>query len=181
MSSHRPGCQPLARAGGCYSQGMDLADWGPKWPRCLLLLELTTRYTVSGRTQDCGKLTHRLEEWRVQMEGAPSPVHTLLSELCYVSWLLGRGELATARHHVAAAGKKAQEIGYLIQRQQCIEARRHSSILRRRSRQLQRRIEDLLARSDLLLMKSNILRERARTRELGRAEIPATAQRALSV
>jgi hypothetical protein len=158
---------------------MDLADWGPKWPRCLLLLELTTRYAASGRTQDCGKLTHRLEEWRVQMEGAPSCVHTLLSELCYISWLLGRGDLATARHHAAAAGRKAQEVGRLIQRQQCMEARRHSSSLRRRSQQLQRRIEDLLARSELLLMKSSTLREHARNRELLRAETAAT-QRALS-
>jgi hypothetical protein len=148
---------------------MDSADWGPEWSRCLLLLELATRYAVSGRTEGCEKLTHRLEEWRVRMEDAPSAVHTFLSELCYVSWLLGRGDLATARHHAAAAGRKAQEIGGLLQRQRCNEARRHASNLRRRSRHLQRRVEDLLARSELLRMKSSILRERAQTSSLLRA------------
>ncbi|HTG35960.1 MAG TPA: hypothetical protein VLB76_23790 [Thermoanaerobaculia bacterium] len=148
---------------------MDSADWGPEWSRCLLLLELATRYAASGRTEGCGKLTHRLEEWRVRMEDAPSAVHTFLSELCYVSWLLGRGDLATARYHAAAAGRKAQEIGDLLRRQRCSEARRYASNLRRRSRQLQRRVEDLLVRSELLLMKSSILRERAQTSSLLRA------------
>ena len=151
---------------------MDSADWGLEWPRCLLLLELATRYAISGRTEGCEKLTHRLEEWRVRMEGAPSAVHTFLSELCYVSWLLGRGDITVARHHAAAAGRKAQEIGDLLQRQKCSEVRRHASNLRRRSRHLQRRAEDLLARSELLLMKSSILRERAQASSLQRAAIP---------
>ncbi len=103
------------------------------------------------------------------MEDAPSAVHTFLSELCYVSWLLGRGDITVARHHAAAAGRKAQEIGDLLQRQRCSEARRHASNLRRRSRHLQRKVEDLLARSELLLMKSSILRERAQTSSLLRA------------
>jgi hypothetical protein len=134
-----------------------------------LLLELATRYAVSGRTEGCGKLTRRLEEWRVRMEGAPSAVHVFLSELCYVSWLLGRGDLATARHHAAAAGRKAREIGDLLQRQRCSEARRHASNLRRRSRHLQKRVEDLLVRSELLLMQSSLLRARAQTSSLLRA------------
>jgi hypothetical protein len=150
---------------------MDSVDWGPEWSRCLLLLELATRYAASGHTEGCGKLTHRLEEWRVRMEEAPSAVHSFLSELCYVSWLLGRGDLATARHHVAAAGKKAQAIDDLLRRQRCSEARRHASNLRRRSRHLQRRVEDLLARSELLLMQSNILRERVQTSSLQRAAL----------
>lgn len=157
---------------------MDSADWALEWPRCLLLLELATRYTVSGRTDGCAKLKDRLEEWRVRMEGAPSLVHSLLSELCYVSWLMGRGELATARHHVAAAGRKAEEVNHLLQRQRCLEARRRASSLRRRSRQLQNRIEDLLARSGLLLAQSALLRGRAQNLTLPRAdsppEIPAT-------
>jgi hypothetical protein len=148
---------------------MDSADWGPEWSRCLLLLELATRYAMSGRTEGCQKLTHRLEEWRVRMEGAPGAVHTFLSELCYVSWLLGRGDIATARHHATAAGRKAREIGDLLQRQRCSEARRHASNLRRRSRHLQRKVEDLLVRSELLIMKSSILRERAQTSSLLRA------------
>lgn len=150
---------------------MDPVDWGPEWSRCLLLLELATRYAASGHTEGCGKLTRRLEEWRVRMEDAPSAVHTFLSELCYVSWLLGRGDLATARHHAAEAEKKARTIGDLLQRQRCSEARRHASSLRWRSRQLQRRVEDLLARSELLLMKSSILREQAQTSSLERAAI----------
>ena len=80
------------------------------------------------------------------MEDAPSAVHMFLSELCYVSWLLGRGDIETARHHAAEAGRKAQKIGDLLQRQRCSEARRHASNLRQRSRHLQRRVEDLLAR-----------------------------------
>lgn len=151
---------------------MDSADWAPAWPRCLLLLELATRYTVSGRKDGCAKLKDRLEEWRVRMEGAPSLVHSLLSELCYVSWLTSRGELATARHHVAEAGRKAEEVGNLLQQQRCLEARRRGSSLRRRSRQIQNRIEDLLARSDLLLAQSALLRRRARTLTLPRADSP---------
>ena len=150
---------------------MDPVDWGPEWSRCLLLLELATRYAATGHTEGCGKLTHRLEEWRVRMENAPSSVHTFLSELCYVSWLLGRGDLATARHHAAEAGKKARVIDDLLQRQRCNEARRHAANLRRRSRLLQRRVEDLLARSELLLMKSSMLRERAQTSCLERAAL----------
>jgi hypothetical protein len=150
---------------------MDSADWSPEWSRCLLLLELATRYAISGRREGCGKLTRRLEEWRVRMEDAPSAVHTFLSELCYVSWLLGRGDLATARQHAAAAGRKAQEIGDLLQRQRCSEARRHAANLRRRSRNLQRKVEDLLVRSELLLMRSSILRERAQASSRQRAAL----------
>jgi hypothetical protein len=148
---------------------MDSADWASEWPRCLLLLELATRYATSGRTHGCEKLKDRLEEWRVRMDGAPTPVHMLLSELCYVVWLVGRGDLATARHHATVAGRKAQEIGVLIQRQQCMEVRRHSSSLRWRSRQLQGRAHELLERSDRLLKQSSAARGRARQSALCKA------------
>jgi hypothetical protein len=139
---------------------MESGDWVRQWPRCLLLLKLAALYTVSGRTQDSEKLKDRLEEWRVSMDGAPSLVHLLLSELCYVSWLLGRGDLAAARHHVAEAEHKAGEVGHLLLRLRYTEARREASGLRRRSRQLQERIQELLERSDRLLKRSHTLRKR---------------------
>ena len=159
MSSRRSDCQPSGR--GCYSQGMESADWVPRWPRCLLLLKLATLYTVSGRTQDSEKLKDRLDEWRVHMDGAPSLVHLLLSELCYVSWLLRQGDLAAARHHVAEAERKATEVEHLLLHLRYTEARREASGLRRRSRQLQERIQELLERSDRLLKQSHGLRKRS--------------------
>jgi hypothetical protein len=139
---------------------MGTTAWTAEWPRCLLLLELAARYAKSGRSEGCAKLKDRLEEWRRRMEDAPPPIHSLISELCYVCWLLGRGELATARHHVAEAQRKAEEIGWLIQGWQCEEARRGASNLRRRSWQLQRRARDLRERSELLLAQSAALRQR---------------------
>jgi hypothetical protein len=140
---------------------MDSQDWVLEWPRCLLLLELANRYTVSGRTQGCEKLKDRLEEWRGQMTDAPSLVHSLLSELCYVSWLLGRGDLAAARHHVAEAERKSLEISGLLRRLKLSEARSRSSSLRRHSLQLQARVHELLKRSALLLERSHGLQRRA--------------------
>src|SRR5262249_749132 len=121
--------------------GMD--GWASDWPRCLLLLELATRYAESGRAHGCAKLKDRLEEWRRRREGAPPPAHALLSELCYVCWLLGRGNLATARHHVAEAQRKAKEIGRLLRGWQRQETRRNASILRRRALQLRLQSRDL--------------------------------------
>jgi hypothetical protein len=137
---------------------MDVEDWVRKWPRCLLLLELTARYAESGRAHDPEKLKDRLEEWRVEMDGAPSLVHLLLSELCYVAWLLRQGHLETARHHVAEAERKAGEIGQLLRHLHYAKARKQSSGLRRRSRHLQERIHELLERSDHLLAQSAALR-----------------------
>ena len=94
------------------------------------------------------------------MEEAPPSVHALLSELCYVCWLLGRGDLATARHHAAEAQRKAKEIGRLLRRWQREEIRRDASILRRQSRQLRLQSRDLQERSDLLLVQSATLRHR---------------------
>lgn len=131
--------------------------WAADWPRCLLLLELATRYAKSGRAHGCAKLKDRLEEWRRRMEDAPPAVHALLSELCYVCWLLGRGNPAMARHHVGEARQKAEEIGLLLRQWQREEIRRSSSILRHRSWQLQQRARDLRERSELLIAQSAIL------------------------
>ena len=139
---------------------MGTADWAAEWPRCLLLLELAAHYAESGRSQGCARLKDRLEEWRRRMEEAPPSVHALLSELCYVCWLLGRGNLAMARHHVAEAQRKAEEIGCLLRRWQREETRRDASILRRQSRQLRLQSRDLQERSDLLLVQSATLRHR---------------------
>lgn len=139
--------------------------WGSDWPRCLLLLELATRYAESGRTQGCAKLKDRLEEWRRRMEDAPPPVHALLSELFYVCWLLGRGDLPTARRHVAEARRKAEEIGRLLRRWQRERIWHYASSVRGRSFQLQRKARDLRERSELLLAQSELLRRRPATPE----------------
>lgn len=118
---------------------MDAGAWVREWPKCILLLELALSYASKGRTQGCEKLTSRLEEWRVRMAGAPQGVHTFLSELCYVAWLLGRGDHETARHHALEAQQKAQDIGRLLERLHFVEARKHASSLRWHSRQLQSR------------------------------------------
>jgi hypothetical protein len=96
---------------------MDAGTWVREWPKCILLLELALSYASTGRTRGCEKLTSRLEEWRVRMTSAPQAVHTFLSELCYVSWLLGRGDHETARHHALEAQQKARDIGRLLERQ----------------------------------------------------------------
>src|SRR3982751_328357 len=134
--------------------------WAADWPRCLLLLELATRYAESGRAHGCAKLKDRLEEWRRRMEEAPPAVHALLSELCYVCWLLGRGDLATARRHVAEAQRKAKEISRLLQGWQRQEIRREASLLRHQSQQLRMRTRDARERSKLLVAQSTLLRRR---------------------
>lgn len=134
-------------------------DWIREWPRCLLLLELASRYTASGRTQGCGRLKDRLEEWRVRMDGAPGPVHLLLSELCYVAWLLHRGDLTTARHHVAEAGRKAQDIRRLVRSLEYEKARSRGAGLRQRSLQLRERSQVLRELSHHILTQSHVLRE----------------------
>ena len=138
--------------------GMD--GWASDWPRCLLLLELATRYAESGRAHGCTKLKDRLEEWRRRMEEAPPAVHALLSELCYVCWLLGRGNPAMARHHVAEAQRKAEEISRLLQGWQRQEIRREASILRHQSQQLRMQTRDARGRSKLLVAQSTLLRRR---------------------
>ena len=140
--------------------GMGTADWALDWPRCLLLLELATRYAESGRPHGCARLKDRLEEWRRRMEDAPPPVHSLISELCYVCWLLGRGEIATARRHVAKAQRKAEEIVRQLRQGRRAEVRRDAHYLRQRSWQLQQRAKDLLERSELLVAQSALLRRR---------------------
>lgn len=95
------------------------------------------------------------------MEEAPPAVHALLSELCYVCWLLGRGDLAPARHHVAEAQRKAEDIGRRIRQWRREEACRHALQVRRRSVQLQRKAQYLQERSDLLLAQSALLRRQA--------------------
>jgi hypothetical protein len=92
------------------------------------------------------------------MEDAPPAVHALLSELCYVCWLLGRGNLATARSHVAEARRKAEDIGCLLRQWQREELRRKASILRRRSRQLRLHARDVQERSELLRAQAALLR-----------------------
>jgi hypothetical protein len=133
--------------------------WASDWPRCLLLLELATRYAESGRAHGCAKLKDRLEEWRRRMEDAPPAVHALLSELCYVCWLLGRGELAPARHHVAEAHRKAREISLLMRGWRRQEIRREASVLRHRSQQLRMEARDAREQSELLRALSALIRQ----------------------
>ena len=140
--------------------------WVREWPKCVLLLELALSYTSTGRPQGCEKLTARLEEWRVRMAGAPTPVHTFLNELCYVAWLLGRGDCEAARHHAAQAQEKVRAIGRLVERQQFVEARNHSSSLRRRSEQIQSKVRELLARSEALLLRAREIRRTALPRRV---------------
>ena len=159
---------------------MGTADWAAEWPRCLLLLELAAHYAESGRSQGCARLKDRLEEWRRRMEEAPPSVHVLLSELCYVCWLLGRGNLAMARHHVAEAQRKAEQIGRLLQRWQREEIRRDASILRRQSRQLRLQSRDLRERSDFLLAQSSLLRRGPASPEAPPAQKPSRSERRLA-
>lgn len=140
---------------------MDAGTWVREWPKCVLLLELALSYASTGRTQGCEKLMPRLEEWRVQMAGAPQAVHTFLSELCYVAWLLGRGDHETARHHASQAKLKADDIGRLLERLHFLEARNRASSLRWHSRQLQARVHELLARSEAILRRSRELQRMA--------------------
>ncbi|HEY4587574.1 MAG TPA: hypothetical protein VII86_00010 [Thermoanaerobaculia bacterium] len=122
----------------------------------------------------------RLEDWRRRMEEAPPSVHALLSELCYVCWLLGRGNLAMARHHVAEAQRKADNISRLLRRWQREEIRRDASILRRQSRQLQLRSRDLRERSDLLLAQSSLLRRGPASPEAISAQTSPRSKRRLA-
>lgn len=145
---------------------MDTAGWAADWPRCLLLLELATRYAESGRTHGCAKLKDRLEEWRRRMEEAPPAVHALLSELCYVCWLLGQGHLAMARHHVAEARQKTENVGRLLRHCQYEEIRRDASVLRRRALQLRVQARDLVEQSELLIAQSTLLLQRRRSARL---------------
>jgi hypothetical protein len=154
-------------------------DWVREWPRCLLLFELASRYTASGRSHGCARLKSRLEEARVRMEEAPGLVHTLLSELCYVSWLLRKGDLTAARHHLEEAGRKARDVGRLLQSLRYAEARSQGSRLRQRSRQLQERSHELLARSSRLLTRSLALRGKVRPLAIREEEPrPALSRRA---
>src|SRR5690349_4626389 len=118
---------------------MDPGEWAKEWPRCVLLLKLTVGYASTGRTHGCEKLTARLEEWGARMKGAPALVQLLLRELCHVSWLLSRGNVAAARHHASEAERKGREVERLLQRTQLVETRSHAASLRQRSRHLQSR------------------------------------------
>ena len=140
---------------------MDAGAWVKEWPKCVLLLELALGYASTGRTQGSEKLMPRLEEWRVQMAGAPQAVHTFLSELCYVAWLLGRGDHETARHHASEAKLKAGDIGRLLERLHFVEARNRASSLRCHSQQLQAKAHELLVRSKVLLRRSQELQRTA--------------------
>jgi hypothetical protein len=120
-------------------------------------LELALRYARSGRTQGSAKLKDRLEDSRVRMECAPALVHTFLSEMCYVSWLLGRGDLAEARRHVSEAEQKARKIEILLQRQRCADARCQSLALRQRSETILKRSRQLVEHSVHLLSRSAAL------------------------
>ncbi|MEA2599972.1 MAG: hypothetical protein QOF89_964 [Acidobacteriota bacterium] len=133
---------------------MESESWPTHWPRCQLLLELARQYTETGRTHGCHKLLARIEDWRSRMPMAPDLVFSFLSELCYATWLLSREEQGEARHHVAQAARKAQQIEVLLQRQRHLEARQRASHLRRQSAQLQDKVGDLLRRSQQLLVRS---------------------------
>jgi hypothetical protein len=135
-----------------------MTAWTAEWPRCLLLLELATRYAESGRPHGCAKLQERLEEWRGRMDSAPPTVHMLLSELRYFCWLLGRGDLAAAWHHLAEARKKAEKISRRLGRWQREEVCRQASSMRQQSWRLRRRSRDLRERSGLLLAQAALLR-----------------------
>lgn len=95
------------------------------------------------------------------MIGAPPLVHSLLSELSYVTWLLVRGDLATARHHAAEAERKVDQVGVLLRKLQCLEARSWSQDLQIKSRELREKTRELLLLSDGLLTKSFALHHQA--------------------
>lgn len=95
------------------------------------------------------------------MEEAPPSVHALLSELCYVCWLLKRGDLAMARHHVAKAQQKTEEIRGLLREWRRQASLRDASHLRRQFRHLRRQARDLREQSDLLRAQSVTLRRRS--------------------
>jgi hypothetical protein len=92
------------------------------------------------------------------MREAPVAVHSLLSELAYVAWLLRDQQLKAARHHIVEAARKAAQIEILIQRMQCTDARDRGARLRRRSVELQDAVHELLERSALLLSRARAAR-----------------------
>ncbi len=116
---------------------MEPGSWARDWPRCQLLLELASQYTLTGRTQGSHKLLSRLEEWRDRMgAGAPDLALSFVNELCYATWLLTREERGEARHHVVQAARKARQIEALLQGYQRSEIRQKGAHLRQRSAEL---------------------------------------------
>jgi hypothetical protein len=135
--------------------------WIRQWPRCVLLLQLTSRCAKNRRSQAGTRLLARIEDERVRMRGSPPQVEILLNELWYASTLIVQGDRAAAVHHAEEARRKARRVQDLISHTLCVEARRHASHLRRHSKALQQRTHELLAKSQSLLTRSQALQRRA--------------------
>jgi hypothetical protein len=86
-----------------------------------MLVELALHCAASGRVEAGERLIARIEESRVRMAGAPAPVQSLLSELCFIGWLVLKGDRKAARHHAEQATHKAQKVVLLLKELQ----RRH--------------------------------------------------------
>jgi hypothetical protein len=140
---------------------MEPESWTRDWPRCQLLLELASQYTLTGRTQGSHKLLARLEGWRERMGvSAPDVVLSFINELCYATWLLTREERGEAQHHIVQASHKARQIKILFQRQQRQEIRERGALLCRRSDELRAKVQGLLQRSMQLIAQSLEVRRR---------------------
>jgi hypothetical protein len=151
---------------------MDSEDWAKHWPRCSMLVELALGCAASGRVEAGERLMSRIEESRVRMAGAPAPVFSLLSELCFIAWLVVNGDRKAARHHATQATFKARKVGFLLDELQCRAIRSRAADLRQRSSRLQRKVQELLHRSDDLRQRSLAIKERVAPRPANRLEPP---------
>jgi hypothetical protein len=137
------------------------SQWTRKWPRCVLLLQLTilcadNRHSVSAR-----RLLARIEAERFRMRGAPPLVETLLNELWYAANLLVHGDRVSAAHHADEARRKAGRIDRLVSEIRGTEVRNQGRCLRLRSTFLQQKVRSLLERSSAALSRSRAAQERA--------------------
>jgi hypothetical protein len=148
-------------------------EWTLRWPRCVLLLQLTLRCVRSGQPRVRAKLLRLLEESRTQMQSAPPAVESLMAELWFATKLLAGGDVAGARHHAAEAAAKARRVEHLLRSAKCEEMRTRASFLRRQSQHLQAKAHQLMERSTELLARSRaIQRSNPDNPCLGRAPEP---------
>lgn len=139
----------------------ETSRWTRQWPRCILLLQLTTLCAHNRQSVSAGRLLKRVEAERLRMRGAPPLVETLLNELWYAANLLVHGERTAAARYADEACRKAKRIQALISELRRTEARHLARTLRLRSTFLQQRVQALLKRSNAALSRSRAAQERA--------------------
>jgi len=135
--------------------------WVRQWPRCVLLLQLTTLCAENSRSVSAHRLLARIEAERFRMRGSPPLVAMVLNEMWYAANLLVHGDRTTAAHHAREAQRKAAGIQLLVSELRSHEARHAGRCLRLRSTFLQQRVQALLEQSRRALSLSRAARDRA--------------------